>query len=151
MKILDFINENKDKKINVYSDMDGVFAEYDIGNFDYSTIRPINTSIQFLKAINEISNINLYVLSVCKTNKIVNDKIKWFDKYMKFLNKDNAILLSKEEYPSKKSKELKYEYLEKHKNEAFVNILIDDDIGIIKYIKDKDSDIKVYHVSSIIK
>ena len=32
MKILDYINNNKDKYINLFCDMDGVLSEYDINN-----------------------------------------------------------------------------------------------------------------------
>ena len=44
MKFYDTINKYKDKAINLYVDMDGVIAEYDIGNFDYSTIRPLKST-----------------------------------------------------------------------------------------------------------
>ena len=43
MKLLEFIKENSDKKISIFCDLDGVLAEYDIGNFDYSTIRPLKS------------------------------------------------------------------------------------------------------------
>ena len=149
MKILDYINNNKDKYINLFCDMDGVLSEYDINNFDYKTIRPINTSIEFIKNISTYNNINLYILSICKTNKIVEDKITWFNKYMPFLKKENIILLSKEKYNNISSSELKYNYIENHKSD--INILIDDDIRILKYIMNNAKDIKVFHVSSIIK
>lgn len=151
MKILDFINNNKDKKINIYCDLDGVLAEYDIGNFDYSTIRPIETSINFIKDISKNKNININILSICKNNNIVLDKINWLNKYMPFLNKNNIILLSKEEYKNISSEELKYNYILNNKNKYDLNIVIDDDIRIIKYIRENMDDINIFHVSSIIK
>lgn len=151
MKILDFINNNKDKKINIYCDLDGVLAEYDIGNFDYSTIRPIETSINFIKDISKNKNININILSICKNNNIVLDKINWLNKYMPFLNKNNIILLSKEEYKNISSEELKYNYILNNKNKYDLNIAIDDDIRIIKYIRENMDDINIFHVSSIIK
>ena len=48
MKFNDFLLKNKDEIIDIYFDMDGVFAEYDIGNFDYSTIRPIKYVINII-------------------------------------------------------------------------------------------------------
>lgn len=148
MKILDYIKENNDKSINLFCDMDGVLSEYDIDNFDYSTIRPIKTSIEFIKKINDFKNVNLYILSICKTNKIVDDKIIWFDKYVPFLNKDKIILISKEKYKGIESSKLKNDYIEKYKDN--LNILIDDDIRILNYVR-KNSNTKVFHVSSIIK
>ena len=41
MKFYETINRYNDKNIDIYVDMDGVIAEYDIGNFDYDTIRPL--------------------------------------------------------------------------------------------------------------
>ena len=103
----DYIENNRDKIIDVYFDMDGVFAEYQVGNFDYSTIRPIKSTI---KVMNDLINegINVKVLSICKTNKIREDKYVWIDKYASFLDRDNLIFLSKEDNPEYKSEELKH-------------------------------------------
>ena len=38
MKFYDTIEKYNKEKIDLYVDMDGVIAEYDIGNFDYNTI-----------------------------------------------------------------------------------------------------------------
>lgn len=150
MKILDYINENSDKTIDIYFDMDGVLAEYDIGTFDYEFIRPMNTSINFVKGLLDYKNINIYVLSVCKTDNIVNQKIEWFKKYMDFLNKDNIILLSKENKDIN-SDEYKSNYLKENINKSHLNIVVDDDIRIIKSIKENNKEIAIFHVSSIIK
>ena len=150
MKILDFINENKDKIIDIYFDMDGVLAEYDIGNFDYEFIRPINTSIMFVKSLLDYKNINIYILSICKTDDVIKQKIDWFKKYMDFFNEDNILLLSKENKDIS-SEEYKSNYLKENTNKDHLNIVIDDDIRIIKAIKKNNDDINVFHVSSIIK
>lgn len=150
MKILDFINENNDKIIDIYFDMDGVLAEYDIGNFDYEFIRPINTSIMFVKSLLDYKNINIYILSICKTDDVIKQKIDWFKKYMDFFNEDNILLLSKENKDIS-SEEYKSNYLKENTNKDHLNIVIDDDIRIIKAIKKNNEDINVFHVSSIIK
>jgi hypothetical protein len=150
MKILDYINENKDKIIDIYFDMDGVLAEYDIGNFDYESIRPINTSIMFVKSLLDYKNINIYILSICKTDNVIKQKIDWFKKYMDFFNEDNILLLSKENKDIS-SEEYKSNYLKENTNKDHLNIVIDDDIRIIKAIKKNNEDINVFHVSSIIK
>ena len=51
MKFYKYLEDNKDKIIDIYFDMDGVFVEYDIGNFDYSTIRPVNYVINIMKKL----------------------------------------------------------------------------------------------------
>ena len=150
MKILDYINENSDKTIDIYFDMDGVLAEYDIGNFDYENIRPIDTAISFVKGLLDYKNINIYVLSVCKEDNVVNQKIEWFKKHMNFLNKDNIILLSKENKDIS-SDEYKSNYLKENINKTHLNIVVDDDIRIIKVIKKNNEEVNIFHVSSIIK
>lgn len=146
----DYIENNKDKIIDVYFDMDGVFAEYQVGNFDYSTIRPIKSTI---KVMNDLINegINVKVLSICKTNKIREDKYVWIDKYASFLDRDNLIFLSKEDNPEYKSEELKSNYLKDNVNKDHITILIDDDSRIIWKVVDNNPDVKVFHVSSIIE
>ena len=146
----DYIEINKDKIIDVYFDMDGVFAEYQVGNFDYSTIRPIKSTI---KVMNDLINegINVKVLSICKTNKIREDKYVWIDKYASFLDRDNLIFLSKEDNPEYKSEELKSNYLKDNVNKNHITILIDDDSRIIWKVVDNNPDVKVFHVSSIIE
>ena len=150
MELFDLIESNSDKNIDIYCDMDGVIAEYQIGNFDYNTIRPIMTTINNLKYLSNKNNISIYILSICKTNNIVNDKIYWINKYMPFINKDSIILLSKEKIHNKESKEIKRDYLENNINTNNLNIMIDDDINIIKEIRNGIHEINIFHVSSII-
>ena len=78
MKFKEYLKNNKN--IDIYFDMDGVFAEYDIGNFDYNTIRPIKSVIKLMKELID-DNINVKILSICKNNKIVEEKYNWLKKY----------------------------------------------------------------------
>lgn len=148
MKFKEFINNNKN--IDIYFDMDGVFAEYDIGNFDYNTIRPIKSVIKLMKELID-NNINVKILSICKNNKIVEEKYEWLEKHLPFFNKKNAIFLSKEEIPNVESNELKSNYLKNNIDKSHTNILVDDDILVIKKIVKENQDVKVFHVSSIIE
>ena len=147
MKFYDCIEKNKDKNISIYCDMDGVLAEYDIDNFDYENRRPITSTIKKIKDLYKEDNISIYILSICKTNNIVYDKITWFKKHMPFLKQENIILLSKEDnkYQGISSKEIKSNYLKEHaKND--VNIVIDDDNSVIKYIIKNNEDLIVFHI-----
>ena len=148
MKLFDYIEENNSSNISIYCDLDGVLAEYDIGNFDYETIRPINTTINNIQKLYSKNNVNIYILSICKNNKVVDDKIIWLKKYMPFLNNENIVLISKEKEKGIESDELKSNYLiENAKSD--INIVIDDDIRIIKKLKENNN-LKIFHVSSLI-
>ena len=151
MKFYDFIDSNKDKNITFYFDMDGVLAEYDIYNFDYNTIRPLTSIIEVVKNLID-SNYEVKILSICKNNNIIDEKLLWMDRNMSFFNKENAIFISKEDekYKGIDSMVLKSEYLKNETNKNNINVLIDDDNSIIKYIKRNNSDIKLFHISSLI-
>lgn len=151
MKFFDCIEKNKDKNISIYCDMDGVLAEYDIGNFDYESIRPLTSTIKKIEDLYKEDNISIYILSICKTDSIVSEKIIWFEKYMPFLKEDNIILISKEDekYQGISSKEIKSNYLKEHaKND--VNIIIDDDNDLIKYIIKNNKNLIVFQDSSLV-
>lgn len=60
MKFYDCIEKNKDKNISIYCDMDGVLAEYDIGNFDYESIRPLKSTIKKIEDLYKEDNISIY-------------------------------------------------------------------------------------------
>lgn len=109
MKFYDCIEKNKDKNISIYCDMDGVLAEYDIGNFDYESIRPLTSTIKKIE--------DLY-------------------------KEDNK-------YQGISSKEIKSNYLKENaKND--VNIVIDDDNSVIKYIIKNNEDLIVFQDSSLV-
>ncbi len=150
MKFDNYIKDYRDKKINIYFDIDGVIAEYDVGNFDYNTIRPMKSSIKRIEELIKQNNINVELLSICKNNKVVEEKYVWLKEYMPFFNLDKANLISKEEYPDISSQELKSKYLKEHTNSVDINILVDDDPSIIKHVTKNNDNIKVFHVSSIV-
>ena len=150
MKFNEFLLNNKNKNIDIYFDMDGVFAEYDVGNFDYSNIRPIKSIINLMEKL-LMEGINVKVLSICKNNKIVKEKYDWINKYASFLKKDNINFISKEDNPGFESSELKSKFLRERVNKNYINVLVDDDILIIKKVIKENKDVKVFHISSIIE
>ena len=150
MKFYEYLNDYDNEMIDIYFDMDGVFAEYDIGNFDYSTIRPIKTVIILMEKLIK-DGYNVKVLSICKNNKIVEEKYEWMDKHMPFFNQNNAYFLSKEEHSGFESNEIKSNFLKERIKKDHINVLIDDDSVIIKTIVKDNKDVKVFHISSIIE
>lgn len=150
MKFLNYIEENKDKKIVIYFDMDGVFAELDIGNFDYDSIRPINSIINLMKKLHD-SGITVEVLSVCRNNEIVKEKLVWLKKYVPFIENDKIHLLSKEDNEGFESNELKSNFLNDNMDNDKIIIEVDDDMTIIKKLLKENPKVKVYHISSLMK
>lgn len=149
MKFYETIDRYKNEIIDIYVDMDGVIAEYDIGNFDYNTIRPLKSNIKRIKELMD-RDINIKILTICKNNKIVDEKIDWIKKHMPFFDIDNVIFISKEDekYSGLSSKELKSEFLKSSVNYDNVNIVVDDDNEIVKYLVKNNKNIIVFQVSS---
>ena len=150
MKFYETIDKYRDKNIDIYVDMDGVIAEYDIGNFDYDTIRPLKSNIKRIEELINNNNININILTICKNDKIVNEKIKWIEKYMPFFDVNSVIFISKEKEENKgvSSKELKSEFLKLNINDDNINIVVDDDNEIIKYLGKNNANIIIFQVSS---
>lgn len=152
MRFYETIEKYNNTIIDLYVDMDGVLAEYDIGNFDYKTIRPLKSNIEKIKNLMNRENINIYILSICKTNSIIDEKIEWFKIHMPFLDRKNMILISKEEkeFNNISSKEIKSNYLSNHVNKSNKTIFVDDDNAIIKYVIKNNEGLIVFQVSSLI-
>lgn len=149
MKFYETIDKYNDKNIDIYVDMDGVIAEYDIGNFDYDTIRPLQSNIKRIRELID-DHINVKILTVCKNNKIIDEKIRWIEKYMPFFDLNDVIFISKEneKYSGLSSKELKSEFLKLKVNDDNINIVVDDDNEIVKYLIKNNKNIIVFQVSS---
>ncbi len=70
MFIKDFLKQYDKKKVNFYIDMDGVIADYNVGEArNYDIKRPLTDSIKKLKKISKMKNVNLYILSVTRMNR----------------------------------------------------------------------------------
>ena len=77
---------DKNSKVAMFVDMDGTIVEYPIylkGEISTSTRgkfidgRPIKIVIDKLRKINEIENIDLYILTLAKTSIIAEEKKVW--------------------------------------------------------------------------
>lgn len=141
------------EEVNIFVDMDGVIADYDFGNIlNFKEKRPIKSNIATLNELSKESNINLYILSICKLNSQIPEKNNWLDKYAPIFAQDKRYIISKEEYKDYSSKEIKLMILKEIKNKTNLPnmVLIDDDNGILKYLKDSDLNITLFQDSSII-
>ena len=109
--------------------------------------------IETLKEINDIPNIDLYILTLAKSLKILKEKQEWLRKYVSFIKEENWIIINKEnkEY-SKENRDIVKAEKMKEKNDKYDKlILLDDDHKILKetqkFLKEK---VNVFHISSIL-
>ncbi|MFI3307695.1 MAG: hypothetical protein R3Y21_03925 [Mycoplasmatota bacterium] len=153
MKFYDTIKKYKKEKINLFFDMDGVLIEYDMGNVNYSTLRPLKTNIKILKKLSKKSNIEVFILSVCDDEKIAAEKYAWFERNANFVKRENLIFLLRTEEPYQNliDADMKVIYLNKNLDLSKVNILVEDDNNNIKAIMDNIKDIILFQDSSLIK
>lgn len=133
MNIENYLKQFGNKKIKLFVDMDGVIVDYEVGNISrYDLKRPLLSSLEKLKKISNKSDIELFILSISKTDLGVEEKNIWLDKYAPFFKKENRIIISKENVTGTSSKKLKSDYLKTV--EGDIIILIDDDPSILKEV-----------------
>lgn len=150
----------KNDKVAMFIDMDGTINEYTVYSDDkilkqmgdnYCKAEPIVEVIDVLKDISEIPNIDLYILTLSKSNKISYEKDLWLAKYVGFIPKENWIILTKEngDYDSENRDQIKPLKMQEKLKEYNHVILLDDDHRILRQsnilLKDK---VDVFHVTS---
>ena len=113
-----FFKEELEKiegNIELYIDMDGVIADFDVGNpKDYDKKRPLKDSITKLEEISKMPNVNMHILSITRMSSGIEEKNNWLDKFAPFFKKENRIIISREENNFENSADLKTDYLKKH-------------------------------------
>ena len=107
---IDKIKEQScESKVIIYSDMDGVIAEYGVGEKPlimsneksfYLNKRPIYSTINKLKELSEIENVEIGIMSNCYFQEQKTDKIEWLKEYCPFISPENIniIVLNEESY-----------------------------------------------------
>lgn len=157
-KIKNICKENK--RVAMFIDMDGTITEYEVYpeelvtqkmNSGYSEYEPVKYIINILKNVDEIPNIDLYILTLARNSKIIEEKKNWLRKYVNFIKEENWIFINKElgEYDKTNRNIIKAEKIKEKIKEYDHAILLDDDHKILKesqmMLKDK---ISVFHISS---
>ncbi len=151
MYIKDFLDQYKDKKIKLFVDMDGVIADYIIGQpKDYDKKRPLFDSINKLKLISELPNVEMYILSATRKNEGIEQKHWWLDKYAPFFKKENRIIISREANNMTETSILKAEYMRTYKRDDSIMIVIDDDPKNLTKIHELNEDIILLKDSALI-
>lgn len=160
-----FVNEikeicKKNKKVDMYIDMDGTIAEYHLYNpeeisrkmeEEYLKNEPLKNVIDVLEEISKINNIEMYILSLSKTKKITEKKKIWLKKYVPFIKEENWIILTKEigEYSNENRNEIKGKNIELRQEDYDKSIMLDDEQVVLRESKKILNDkIEVFHISS---
>ena len=150
MYIEDHLKEYEGKKIKLFVDMDGVIADYDVGfPSGYDKKRPLKTTISKLEEISKRDNIEMYILSVTRMDEGLEEKNIWLDRFAPFFKKENRNIISRESKDWITSKEIKLDFLKNVKTDKKV-ILVDDDNGVLKHIKDNLTNVTVMQDSELI-
>lgn len=152
----------ENKKVALFVDMDGTIVEYRVfpeGHVTTETkevflnAQPLNVVIENLKRINEIENIDIYILALSRSNIIVKEKKQWLKKYVPFIKEENYIILNKEkgDYNSENREVIKSIKMKEKLNKYNFAILLDDEHKILKRTqKELNTDGMVFHISSAI-
>lgn len=160
-----FVNEikeicKKNKKVDMYIDMDGTIAEYHLYNpeeisrkmeEEYLKNEPLKNVIDVLEEISKIDNIEMHILSLSKTNEITEKKKIWLKKYTPFIKEKNWIILTKEtgDYTNENRNEIKGKNIELRQKDYDKSIMLDDEQAVLRAAKKMlDNKVEVFHVSS---
>ena len=139
---------SKNQKLLIFVDMDGVIAYFDFGKpGDFFNKRPLFNNIKILEKVNELPNVNLHILSVCKKDTDIDDKNKWLDKYAPFFKE--RVIISKESNDNISAKILKANYLKKVNTKEKI-VLIDDDNQVLKVVNKEVPDVILYQDSVLV-
>lgn len=153
---------NKYKNVAMFIDMDGTIVEYIIypdGKITteakglFINNKPVKIVIDELRKINNIENLDLYILTMSRSYIVADEKKEWLKKYVKFIDEKNWIIINRQagDYNDENRSRIKAEKIQEKLKEYEHAIFLDDDHnvlhGAVKILKDKCD---VFHISSAI-
>ena len=164
MKFYNTLKEicNQYKKVALFVDMDGTIVEYNVYPDGYITNQskglflnqsPLDDVIENLKRVSTIENLEIYILSLSKSNIIIEEKKQWLKKYVPFIKESNYIILCREngDYNSENREYIKSEKMKEKLEKYDYVILLDDEQKILRRTQKELADKgRVFHVSSAI-
>lgn len=163
--LIKFLEDNKDKKIALFSDMDGVMVQFE---FDYNDSikndsdgtfflnkQPINTVINFYKELTKYQNLDFYILSACSYEHQARAKSKWLKQYAPFFKEDKQLFVVKEitKYNKDNKSDIKTENIVDKVNEYNYDYVLyfEDEYGMLKKAHKKLGDkIICIHISNFL-
>ena len=148
MNIYSIISKLTDSgEVHIYLDMDGVLANYDVGNLtSYKDKRALNNNVDSIKFLSTIPNVELFILSVCKDEMEKNDKDMWLESHANFIMKDKRFFLMKDGKPNM---EVKSDFIKGLGRESKI-VFLDSDIASLEYVKYNNNDIEVLYASELV-
>ena len=142
MYLKDYLERFKSKKVKLFVDMDGVIADYNVGEaHSYDKKRPLYSSIEKLEKISKEDNIELHIFSVTRMNAGYDEKQIWLDKYAPFFKKENRVIISREKNDFIESSILKANYIKNLERDGSILIVIDDDPKNLREIRNSNEDV----------
>lgn len=153
---------NKYKKVAMFIDMDGTIVEYIIypdGKITteakglFINNKPVKIVIDELRKINNIENLDLYILTMSRSYIVADEKKEWLKKYVNFIDEKNWIIINRQagDYNDGNRSRIKAEKIQEKLAKYEHAIFLDDDHnvlhGAVKILKDKCD---VFHISSAI-
>lgn len=151
MHFIDLIKKiSIDEEVILFVDMDGVIASYDVGRpYDFKNKRPLKNNINIFREIAKLDRVSLHILSVCRENYQIEEKNEWLDINAPFFEKENRVILSKEDSIYKISSELKLNYLKKYKTDKKI-VFIDDDNSVLSVVNKELKNIILFQDSELV-
>lgn len=151
MHFIDLIKKiSIEEEVILFVDMDGVIASYDVGRpYDFKNKRPLKNNINIFREIAKLDRVSLHILSVCRENYQIEEKNEWLDINASFFEKENRVILSKEDSIYKISSELKLNYLKNYKTDKKI-VFIDDDNSVLSVVNKELKNIILFQDSELV-
>lgn len=151
MHFIDLIKKiSIEEEVILFVDMDGVIASYDVGRpYDFKNKRPLKNNINIFREIAKLDRVRLHILSVCRENYQIEEKNEWLDINAPFFEKENRVILSKEDSIYKISSELKLNYLKNYKTDKKI-VFIDDDNSVLSVVNKELKNIILFQDSELV-
>lgn len=151
MHFIDLIKKiSIEEEVILFVDMDGVIASYDVGRpYDFKNKRPLKNNINIFREIAKLDRVSLHILSVCRENYQIEEKNEWLDINAPFFEKENRVILSKEDGIYKISSELKLNYLKNYKTDKKI-VFIDDDNSVLSVVNKELKNIILFQDSELV-
>lgn len=140
----------KEKETVIFVDMDGVVAAFDFGKpLEFDKKRPLFSNIKKLEEVSKLDNVELKILSACRSDNQIKEKNEWLDRYAPFFTKENRNILSRQSHNNQPSHEMKRDFFE-NLNDNRQIILVDDDILVLRTVHKKFNNIICLQDSELI-
>ena len=152
------IQNNFAGKIAILIDMDGVVADYRFGegkNIEnnvpgtYLNKRPILTTINILKEVNNAFDFDMYILSSCRHDEQAIEKSKWLEKNIPFIDEKHQLFVVSNTFEDRKM--LKINKIKEIMVTKYDKVIMIDDTHDILFLAIKELGDKVipYHVITL--